>query len=157
MDYLAAYGDIEGLSREANMTTNAMGPAGKSYYQDTIKKEIKDAEGKLSSEQRAGRSMYTTTAAQFDIGSDSVPRDGMAMIHEKERIMPSDQNERITRAIENGGDRRPVQSQGAGWSGDIHVHAMDTKSGVQWLMNNKHVIRAAMNASYNENSGGADA
>jgi hypothetical protein len=28
---------------------------------------------------------------------------------------------------------------------------------MQWLMANKHVIRAAVNSSYAENSGGADA
>jgi hypothetical protein len=57
-----------------------------------------------------------------------------------------------------GGDSgtMPAQTQSS-WGGDIHVHAIDPKSGVQWLMANKHVIRSAFNESLSENSGGADA
>jgi hypothetical protein len=120
--------------------------------------EIHQAEGKLTAEQRAGRSNYTTSAAQYDVGADSVPRDGLAMIHENERIMPSDQNERITRAIEGGADGTKMAAQSQpGWGGDIHIHAIDAKSSVNWLMANKHNVRAAINSSYGENSGGADA
>lgn len=40
--------------------------------------------------------------AAFDVGSDSIPHTGMAMIHANERIIPSSQNERITKALEGG-------------------------------------------------------
>jgi hypothetical protein len=38
-----------------------------------------------------------------------------------------------------------------------HTHSIDTKSGMQWLMSQKHTVRRALNESYAENSGGADA
>lgn len=37
-----------------------------------------------------------------------------------------------------------------------NVNALDSKSVIDLLMNNKHGVRAAMNASYAENSGGSD-
>jgi hypothetical protein len=52
---------------------------------------------------------------------------------------------------------RQTSSSGSAWTGDLHIHALDAKSSVQWAMQNKHVIRSAVNASYSENSGGADA
>ncbi|QNI34538.1 hypothetical protein H7849_11945 [Alloacidobacterium dinghuense] len=161
MDYLTAYTDIETLMTDAKNQTNKMGSGAQGYYQDTIKKELNDALGQLSREQRAGRSQYGVSAAQYAVGTDSVPRDGFAFIHEGERIMPSDQNERITSAIENGsmasaGPRYMPADTG---SGDTHLHlsAIDAKSSMQFLMANKHSIRKAMNASYGEDSGGADA
>jgi hypothetical protein len=172
MDYTSAYSDIEGLSREANMTTNAMGPAGKSYYQDTIKKEIKDAEGKLTAEQRAGRSMYTTTAAQFATGIDSVPRDGMAMLHQKEMVFSAPRTERATRALENGASLESVHRSyqaamstrdarrapsGGERTMNMNVHAIDAKGVAQFFDKYKHHMRRALNSSYAENSGGADA
>jgi hypothetical protein len=155
MDYMSAYNDLESLMTEAKNTTNKMGFAGQRYYQNTIKGELNQAMATLSREQKAGRSMYGFSAAQFDVGADSIPRDGYAFIHQRERIIPSDQNERITRAIE-GQSMMPVQPS-AGWGGDLHVHAIDGKSALQFLMANKHGVRAAINASYGENSGGADA
>lgn len=155
MDYSSAYSDLESLEMEARNTTNKMGFAGQRYYQSTIKGELSRALSNLTREQRAGRSQFGVNAAQFDVGTDSVLHTGMAVIHENERIIPSDQNERITRAIE-GQTTMPAQS-GNSWQGDLHVHAIDAKSSVQWLMQNKHNVRAAMNASYGENSGGADA
>src|SRR6185437_11637828 len=154
MDYMAAYSDIQALDEEAKKTTRAMGMTGKSYYVDSIRPEIRAAIQKFNSEEKAGRSQYTASAAQFDIGTDFVPRTGMAVIHHGERIFPSDQNERITRAIEGGGTM-----QADSGSGDVHlhVHAIDAKSSMQFLMANKHSIRSALNASYAENSGGSDA
>lgn len=158
MDYTSAYSDMQSLDMEAKKTLKAMGANGNRYYWDTVIGEIHQAEGKLSAEQRAGRSNYTSQAAQFDIGADRIPRDGFAMIHQDERIVPSDQNERITRALESGADstRMPVQG---GFSGDIHLHAhsMDSKTVMRTLMDHKHDIRSAYNASFAENSGGADA
>ncbi len=118
---------------------------------------------KLTAEQIGGRSMYTTAAAQYDVGTDSVPHDGWAVIHRNERIMSSGHNERITKAVESlsgssaYSSRRRAVTGNSGFGGDIHIHALDAKSGVQWLMENKHIVRRALNASYAENSGGADA
>lgn len=79
-------------------------------------------------------------------------------MHEGERVMPSDQNERITRALEGSADSttRPAQS---GFGGDIHMHfnAIDAKGVAKFFDENKHVMRAKLNASFAENSGGSDA
>src|SRR5579885_590899 len=155
MDYLTAYMDIEQLETEAKHTTNKMGAAAESYYQDTIKKEIADAEQKLTREQKAGRSQFGFSTAMFDIGTDYVPRTGLAVIHEGERIVPSDQNERITRAIESGSGVMPAD-MGDGSEMHLHVHAIDAKSAVQFLMSNKQAVRAALNASFAEYGGMAN-
>jgi hypothetical protein len=169
MNYLSAYADLESLQAEAMKTISKMGPSARAYRKDTIDPEIKQAEGKLTAEEKAGRSQYSSSAAQYDVGTDYVPRTGMAVIHEKERIMPSDQNERITRAIESGASLSAVHAsyQSAMQSKDarrvssggdrivqVALSAIDTKSGLQFLMANKHVIRSAFNESLGENSGG---
>lgn len=154
MDYLAAYSDLQSLDMQAKKATDAMGFAGQHYYQTNIKPKLQQAEAKFTEEQEAGRSMFTSTAAQYAVGTDYVPRTGMAVIHEGERVMPSDQNERITQALEGGTMAAESPTQG-----DVHIHmnAIDAKSGMQFLMANKHVVRSAVNASYAENSGGSDA
>lgn len=173
MDYLSAYGDLQSLDITSERTTKQWGPSAHSYYNDTIRTEIAQARGRLDAMERAGRSNFTASAAQYALGTDSVPGTGWAFVHDRERIFPSDQNERITRALETGADMetvarnyrtamRPpaaVQRMQSWGGGDTHIHlnALDTKTGVQWLMENKHTVRAANNASYAENSGGSDA
>jgi hypothetical protein len=157
MDYTAAYSDMQALDTEARKTLDAMGGSARAYYWDTINGEIKQAEGKLTAEQRAGRSQMTATAAQYDIGADRIPRDGFAMLHQDERIMPSDQNERITRALENGADSPTMPVQGTSM-GDVHFHvnAIDSRSVEKFFMQHGHKIRAALNQTYAENSGSSD-
>jgi hypothetical protein len=171
MDYLSAYSDMEALDAEAKKTLDKMGGFGSRYYGDTVKGEIRQAEAKLSSEERAGRSKFHASVAQFDIGADSIPHDGFGYIHHKERIVPSDQNERITRALEAGASaesiarsyRMAMAPQGNRQlaSGDrtvnMNFHTLDSKTVARMFMENKHHVRAALNASYAENSGGADA
>jgi hypothetical protein len=152
MDYLSAYSDAESLQTEALKTTNAWGPEAHSYYNDSIVPEIKEAEGKLTAEQRAGRSQYTTSAASYDVGSDYIPQTGWNLNHEGERIIPSDQNERITQALEGGG-KMPVQAAPMG-DVHLHVHAIDAKGVAGFLGKYKHDIRGAVNDSSAENSGG---
>ena len=173
MDYLTAYSDMQSLDVEARKTTSSMGPAATSYYNDTIKKELQQAEAKFTSMQKAGRSQFTSTAAQFASGTDRVLGTGYALLHQDESVNTADRTERATRALERGADldnvaatyrttmqsnnARQTSSSGSAWTGDLHIHALDAKSSVQWAMQNKHVIRSAVNASYSENSGGADA
>jgi hypothetical protein len=152
MDYLSAYSDAESLQTEAYKTCSKLGPAAGHYYSDTIKPEIIAAEGKLTAEQRAGRSQYTTSAASYDVGSDYIPQTGWNLNHVGERIIPSDQNERITQAIEGGG-KMPVQAAAMG-DVHLHVHAIDAKGVAGFLDKYKHNIRGAVNDSYAENSGG---
>jgi|GEM_PF-5381209 len=170
-DYMSAYSDMQSLDVEARKTLSGMGPAAKSYYWDTVNKEIKQAEGRLTGEARAGRSKYTESAAQYAVGTDSVPRTGYAVIHENERITPSDQNERITRALEAGASAESIargyrsmmeansapSSSGGDRTLQMNVSALDAKSVAQMLHTHKHDIRSALNSSYAENSGGADA
>ncbi len=153
MDYLTAFSAMQTLQNQAFAAISPMGPAARAYRNDTIDPEIKQAEAKLSAAERAGRSNYTAQAAQYDIGADSVPRDGYAMIHENERIVPSDQNERITRALENG-STMPVQQSDSGWTGDLHVHAIDARGVADFFDKHKHLMRGSLNDSYAENSGG---
>jgi hypothetical protein len=83
--------------------------------------------------------------------------------------MRSDQNERITRAVESGASLEKVHAsyQAAMQSNDarrgsgggdrtmnMNVHAIDSKGVAQFLDTYKHHIRAAVNDSYAENSGG---
>ncbi len=149
------------------------GGAAYGYYKDTISGEIKQAEAKLTREEKAGRGQVTASAAQYDIGTDSVPRTGFAVIHKRERIFPSNQNERMTRALERGADMESVHRmyqssmgtrdarQQAARGGDrtmnMNVHAIDSKGVAQFFDKYKHHMRAALNSSYAENSGGADA
>jgi hypothetical protein len=157
MDYMTAYSDMEALEMEAQRTTSKMGPVAVSYYNDTIVKELKQAEAKFTAMEKSGRRQFTSTAAQYATGTDYVPGTGMAVLHQGERIIPTDQNQQITRALtSNDGDKMNA-SPAQGGDVHIHVHAIDTKSGAQWLMGNKHILRSAVNASYAENSGGADA
>ena len=157
MNYLSAYADVQALDMEAKKATNRLGPGAQGYYQDTIKPELHQAEAHFGAMEKAGRAHFAATAAQFDIGTDFVPGTGMAVIHQGERIIPSDQNERITRMVEGYEPTRAAVQSNDAWGGDIHIHAIDAKSSIRWLLDNKHNVRAAINASYAENSGGSDA
>ncbi|WP_041839203.1 hypothetical protein [Acidobacterium capsulatum] len=154
MDYLSAYMDIEALRTEAKHTLNAMGFAGKHYLESTVDPALSQAEQKLTREQKAGRSAYAMSTAQFDVGSDSVPRDGYAFIHQRERIIPSDQNERITRALEGGGPSVPTE--GSGGDMHFHLHTLDTSTAEDWLMSRGSAIRASLNADYASYGGMSD-
>ena len=169
MNYSDAYSDGQSLEMDAEKTTKKMGAADTRYYNNTIKPEIQQFLGKLTAEQKAGRSQYTASTAQYAFGTDSVPGTGYALLHDKERVMPSDQNERITRAVESGASlsavhasyQKAMQSSDArrGSSGgdrtmNMNVHAIDSKGVSQFLDKYKHQIRSAVNDSYAENSGG---
>lgn len=180
MDYLTAYSDVQSLDSEAKKTTSSYGPAAQAYYQDTIKKEIKDAEAKFTAEQKAGRSKYTSTAAQYDWGGPidnfgsmgTTP--GHGFIHAQQGEFMVEQQQAGTHAgalnaINSGatyadmakyyGADSPTMPAANSSGGDVHLHlnAIDGKSAMQFLNANKHHIRSALNASYAENSGGADA
>jgi hypothetical protein len=73
----------------------------------------------------AGTEMYASlspfvAAASYDVGTDYVPRSGMAMIHEGERIIPSSQNQQITQALSSRGRQ----------GGDSHYHYSPQISGI---------------------------
>lgn len=157
MTYLSAYSDVQSLEMDAKNATNRMGFQGEHYYQETIKGELHQAMGHLTAEERAGRNNFAMSQAQFHEGIDSVPYDMNATLMKGERVFDADQNERITQAIEGGADsRRMAVSTGFGGDVHLHVHTMDEKGVRQFLDANKHNIRAALNKSFAENSGGAD-
>jgi len=162
-----------------------------SAYWDTINHEIKQAEGKLTAEQKAGRSMYTMSAAQFDQGGwaddfgamATGPGTGLAHLRRGEFVVneqPAAEHAGALEAIRAGAShaemgryygldaaqasyRAAMQSrasQAASSRSTTHnwnVKAWDSKSVAQMLLDEKHGVRAAMNASYDENSGGSDA
>lgn len=160
MSYLDAYSDVQQMIGTSWAATKQMGAAGERYWGDTIKPELLQAMAKFTSEERAGRSMYTASAASYDVGTDSVPRDGFAMIHRNERIIPSDQNERITRALNVHAAYRSTMSSAAAQRGggdktmNMNVHAIDARGVAQFFDEHKHTMRSALNDSYAENSGG---
>jgi len=161
MSYSDAYQDVTGLEGQSWAVTKKMGPAAHSYWTDTIEPEIKQALGKFTAEQRAGRSQYAAQGASYATGTDYVPATGWNLNHEGERIIPSDQNREITRALNtHAAYQRTMQSGNAGGSGggdrtmNLNVHAIDAKGVAQFLDKYKHQIRGAMNDSYAENSGG---
>ena len=59
--------------------------------------------------------------AAFDVGSDYVPKTGMAVIHQGERIIPSGQNAQITQALAGGK---------SGQGGDNHFHYSPNITGI---------------------------
>jgi hypothetical protein len=193
-DYSSAYSDMESLDVEARKTLSTMGPAAKAYYWDTVNKEIKQAEAKLTGEQRAGRSKYTATAAQYDQGGWTGNFGAMAtgsgsgwahmranefVVHEQ----PAAEHAGALEAIRAGassadmaryygsssdavasGYRSAMASSAAQTqvaSGDrtlnMHVQAWDSKDVARFFDKHKHTMRSALNSSYGENSGGADA
>ena len=156
MDYMSAYNDLEGLMTDAKNTTNKMGFAGQRYYQNTIKKELNDAMQNLTREQRAGRSQYGFSQASYATGTDSVPETGLYTLHQDESVLNRSDTSMVRRLV-GGMSQMPASSSGFGGDVHLHVHALDTKTAVGWMRENKHSLRSAINESFGENSGGADA
>jgi gas vesicle protein len=152
MDYLSAYSDMENLQAEAFSTLSAMGPSARRYRNDNITPEIKKAEGDFTKEEKAGRSQYGESKASYAVGTDYVPETTNYLLHQGEIVTPADDAAKIRQA-RGGNGKMPVQSQSMG-DIHLHVHAIDAKSSMQFLQDNKHHIRAALNDSFAENSGG---
>jgi hypothetical protein len=153
MDFMSAYSDLESLQAEAFTTTSKMGHAGRVERNEYITPEIKQAEARISAMEKAGRNVNGgSSPASFAVGTDYIPGTGFNLNHQGERIIPSDQNERITRALESP-TKMPAQATSMG-DVHLHVHAIDAKGVSQFLDKYKHNIRAAFNDSYAENSGG---
>lgn len=176
MDYSSAYSDLQSLDVEAKRTLDKMGPAAKSYYRDTVEGEIHHAIQRFNNEEKAGRSMYTASAAQYDQGGwtgdfgsmATGPNSGWAHMRSREFVVqeqPAATHAGALEAIRAGATHAQMaayygaNTMPAESGGDVHlhVHAIDAKSSVQFLMANKHAVRSALNASYAENSGGSDA
>lgn len=160
MDYASAYSDMQSLDQEARKNLDKMGGAARGYYWDTINGEIKRAEAKLTGEQRAGRSQFTTAAAQYETGTDRVPETGAYILHENESVYTADRTDRTeaaTRALESAADSRTMPAA-SGFDGHVHFHvnAIDSKGVAQFFRDNSSHIRASLNYSRMFNSGGAD-
>jgi hypothetical protein len=154
MNYSDAYSDAQSLQQEAQKATKEMGHNGVKYYNNTILPEIKQFMGKLTSEQRAGRSMNSSSPASYATGTSYVPETGYNLNHAGERIFSSVDNSEITRAVTEGnGSRMPVQPASMG-DVHLHVHAIDAHGVVQFFDKYKHDILSATNDARGENSGG---
>jgi hypothetical protein len=152
MNYLAAYSDAQSLEMDADRTTKKMGPADYRYFSNTIKPELTQFMAKLTAQEKAGRSQYSSSTAQYASGTDYVPGTGLAILHKGEGVFDSGRNERVTQAVESM-SKMPVQSASMG-DVHLHVHAIDARGVSQFLDKYKHNIRSAVNDSYAENSGG---
>jgi hypothetical protein len=155
MSYSDAYQDLQGLITTSWMATKKMGVEAGHYWNDTIKPEIVQAQAKFTAEQRAGRSMYTASGAQYASGTPYVPETGYNLNHAGERIFSAVDNSQITKAVTQSADsgKMPAQPQSMG-DVHLHVHAIDAQGVAQFLGQYKHNIRSAVNDSYAENSGG---
>ena len=180
MSYLDAYADVASLQMEAAQTTTKMGPADGRYYQNTIKPELKQAQGKLTAEQKAGRSQYSMSAAQHDTGGvidsfgDLATSPDHGLIHAQLgefTVKPNvyQRNKSTLDALNSGASmdaihanyRNTMQSRDAqrGASGgdrtlNLHVHAIDSQDAARFFNKNMHIMRGALNNSIAENSGG---
>jgi len=177
-DYQTAYNDLDSLSREAKIQTRQFGSGGEGYWNDTIAPEIKQAQDRLTREEKAGRSQFGFSAAQFhsggvisDFGSlatsptegyvhakmgEVVLNEQAAMSHSDVAMMMNAGATRSDVASYLGGGTTTKQALSSPADVNLHFHSMDAKGARQLLMDNKHVLRAAVNASYDENSGGFD-
>jgi hypothetical protein len=157
-DYLGLYGDLQTLDVTAERTTKQWGPSAHGYYNDVIREEIGQARGRLDQMAKAGRADFGLTKGQYATGTDFVPETGPYTLHRGESVFTATERERTVRALEASAAPRRIPAQAAGaWSGDIHIHTIDAKGVKQFLDQNKHLLRSALNQSYAENSGGADA
>lgn len=176
MDYQTAFDDMDALSREAKMTTRQWGSGGKGYYNDHIKGEITAAQTRLTNEQKAGRSEFGMTAAQFHnggfisgFGSLATSNDegwihaqrGEMVMHQQAAATHSSALQAMLGGASHadmaayyGATKRAAAPSGS--SVNLVFNSHDAKGAYQLFMDNKHHVRAALNASYAENSGGAD-
>jgi hypothetical protein len=177
MDYQTVYNDFDSLSREAKIATRQWGSGGESVYNNEIKSEISTAQTRLTREQKAGRSEYGMTAAQFHEGGfinnfgSMGTNNGQGWIHAEQGEFVLQQHAAMTHstaaqlinsgashsqmASYYGANKAPVASGGSS-DVSLHFHSPDAKGAMQLFMDNKHHIRAALNQSYAENSGGSD-
>ncbi len=179
MDYTSAYSDAESLQTESWKTTGQMGPAARKYWGDTIKPEILAFEQKLTREQKAGRSAYGASAAQFDVGGPIGGFGAMATssdhgwIHaQRGEFMVQQQaalpHYQALQAINGGAshsdlaryyggrDDQVAPAQTGDSTHNWTVNAVDARSFVDMLRNNRHEVRSAYNESLAEYSGVAD-
>jgi hypothetical protein len=154
MNYLDAYSDAQSLQMEADQTTKKMGSADHRYYSNTIVPELKQFMGKLTAEEKAGRSQYSASAASYAAGTSYVSETGYNLNHAGERIFSSVDNSAITKAVTEGNSTKmPVQTASMG-DIHLHVHAIDARGVAGFLDKYKHNILSATNDARSENSGG---
>jgi hypothetical protein len=68
-----------------------------------------------------------------------IPRDTLAMVHEKEMVMPAHLSEGMRDAIEGGG---------FGGGPAVHIHATDAQSVANLFRNNKGALAAALKEQF---------
>lgn len=71
----------------------------------------------------------------FEVGTPYVPKTGLAMIHEGERITTADENRKGNNRGSGGGDTH------------LHVHALDHKDVKRYLSQNSHMVAKAVGGS----------
>ncbi len=172
MDYQSAYQDLVSLDKEARDTTKKYGMGGKREWDGHIHPDIMAAQKQLDREQKAGRSQFGMSAAQFHSGGyiggfgDFATSPNEGFIHAKvgETVMHESATATHGDALAMmlaGASRGDMASHyGGGNSGggdtNLHFHSPDSAGAYQLFMDNKHHIRRALNESYAENSGGSD-
>jgi hypothetical protein len=182
MPYMDAYNDMNSLEVEARNATNKMGWGGSRYFGDTIKPTLEREKRKFTQEERAGRGNFTVSTAQYHTGGLVDDFYGLAtssdegFIHARRGeivVQPqaARQHAPLIHAMNAGASSEQVaksyqstmqsatarQSGGGDRTVNMNFASLDSKSTARLFMENKHHVRAALNASYGEYSGGADA
>lgn len=82
----------------------------------------------------------------FDVGTNFVPRDMPAMVHQGERIIPRADNEALMAALNGGG--------GGGSAPDVsfNISAMDTRSSMKWIQQMAPYIASVVGKAWTKNS-----
>jgi hypothetical protein len=183
IDYLSAFSDMNSLDEEAKKTTNQWGHGAQSYYQDTIKPEIAQAKVRFTREAKAGRAQFGISAAQFHTG-DEVNHFGNMNTSPTEGFIHAQIGEFIVKPNVAARNKGALQAMNAGMSIEqiaaayrstmrsesgkrsqtvanrsieMSVYAMDSRDVHRFFNQHKHTMRAALNDSDGEYSGGADA
>jgi len=154
MSYMDAYSDVQQMIGPSWAATKKMGVEAEHYWNDTIKTELMQAMAKFSSEEKAGRSLYTASGASYASGTPYVEQTGLNINHAGERIFSGVDNAAMVRAVTQGNSGSAPAERPSMGDVHLHVHAIDAKGVADFMDKNKHIIRGALNNSYAENSGG---
>ncbi|MEZ2347429.1 hypothetical protein [Terriglobus sp. RCC_193] len=178
-DYLSIYSDMDAFSASSKAQTDQWGTGAQSYYSDTIKPEITAAQAKLTKLQKAGRSQFQFTAAQYHTGDlissfgdfSTSPTEGMVNAEIGEfmvRSNPAKAHLSTLRAINSGvspeelaksyqssidTDRRQRMMQTVTRNTHITVQALDSDSFHRAARRNAGTLRAVINDSIGDSAG----
>jgi hypothetical protein len=85
--------------------------------------------------------------ASFDVGTNYVPNDMLAQIHEGERIVPKADNRDLMAAVDGGQAGGRPANDGGGDTHHWHINAIDARSFSKMLESNPDALARAAERS----------